>query len=159
MTLYYLFKIRRRSGGKQTKQTCEEKKSQDQTFSKPLILFISELSLHFRTNWKLIIFKHFFGIHVGLSLEGWPKCKNKEYLIFFFLKIKPKNYQVANTLLPTLLLPPVQRTAFQFRVSQWMGWGNSYSESCCGPSTPMLSFCLLGGNLLSKEWAFLDQQG
>ena len=67
---YYLFKIKRRGGGKQTEQTCEEKKSQDQTFSKPLILFIPELSLHFRTNGKLIILKHFFGIHVGLSLKG-----------------------------------------------------------------------------------------
>lgn len=87
------------------------------------------------------------------------KTRNIFIYLFIFKKIKPKNYQVANTLLPILLLPPVQRTASQFRVSQWKGWGNSCSESCCGPSTPNLSFCLLGGHLLSKEWAFLGQQG
>lgn len=43
-------KLKRKGGGKQTKQTSKAKKSQDQTFSKPLILFISELSLDLRTN-------------------------------------------------------------------------------------------------------------
>lgn len=32
-----------------SKQTTEEKKSQDRTFSKPLILFVSDLSLDLRT--------------------------------------------------------------------------------------------------------------
>lgn len=53
------------------------------------------------------------------------KPRNIFIYLFILKKIKPQNYQVANTLLPILLLPPVQSQPvngvgeFMFRVLLW----------------------------------------
>lgn len=87
------------------------------------------------------------------------KPRNIFIYLFIFKKIKPQNYQVANTLLPILLLPPVQRTASSSESASEWGGGTHVQSLAVAPATPHLSFCLLGGHLLSKERDFLGQQG